>query len=424
VSERSRSWLRRRAGLLLVVTSVLAVLAASVGAAAGSATPSLRSHAQSCGGVPYIAPNDASGALAGIKLTKALTHDYTGWPDPISKSAWSNWKPKGKPPYKVALVWNSPSNPFNLYSLNLIQKFLKRSPLIDKNIIVTTTSSQTAVAEQVQDYNAAVQQGANIIVVDALSAPALLPAVQAAAAAGIPTISQINDFDSPDVLSISPNPYLDAAYSADAMVKALGGQGNVLQVLGVPGTSTVVNEQNAWNKIFASCPGINVVGTVTGLYSVSVAQSGVLQFLSTHPQPVNGVIETAVMSQGILNAFLQSGRTVPFITDITAQKGFVAYWAEHVAGGYHAFGVLGSAESASDICTKVILRMLAGQGPKINQLIWRHPQITDKTVGSIASKSWTDTTIGTVGSPVSTRWTDSDLDRFFNHPNITKGIHY
>jgi ribose transport system substrate-binding protein len=406
---------------LLLVVSVLAVAVAAVGAGAGSAK---QSRALTCGGVPYVAPNDPSGLLAGLKLTKALQHDYTGWNHPIMASSWANWKPKGKPPYKVALVWNSPANPFNLYSLNLIQKFLKRSPLIDKNLIVTTTSSQTAVAEQVQQYNAAVQQGAQIIVVDALSAPALLPAVQAAAAAGIPTISQINVFDSPSVVNISPNPYLDAAYSADAMVKALGGQGNVLQVLGVPGTSTVVDEQNAWNKIFASCPGINIIGSVVGNYSVSLAQSGVLQFLSTHPQPINGVIETAVMSQGILNAFLQSGRTVPFITDITAQKGFVAYWAENVAKGYHAFGVLGSAESASDIATKVILRMLVGQGPKINQLIWRHPQITDKTVSKIASSAWTDTTIGTVGSPKTTWWSNSDLDHFFNHPGLTKGTNY
>jgi ribose transport system substrate-binding protein len=377
-----------------------------------------------CGGVPYVAPNDPDGALAKVKLSPALTHDYTGWPDPIRASAWATWKPTGPPPYKVAIVWNSPGNPFNLYALNLVQKFLKRSPLVDKNLIVTTTSSQTAVAEQVQDYNAAVQSGAQLIVVDALSAPALLPAIQSAAAAGIPTVSVINDFDSPDVVSISPNPYLDAAYSADAMVKALGGQGNVLQVVGVPGTSTVVDEQNAWQKIFASCPGINLVGTVNGFYSVSLAQAGVLQFLSTNPAPVNGVIETAVMSQGILNAFLQSGRTVPFITDITAQKGFVAYWAEHVGSGYHAFGVLGSAESAADIATKVVLRILAGQGPKITQLIWRHPQITDKTVASIASKSWTDTTIGTVGSPKSTWWTNSDLDRFFNYPSRTKGTNY
>jgi ribose transport system substrate-binding protein len=421
VSNHSRSQLRRRTGLLLLVVSVLAVAAATVGAGASSAK---QSRALTCGGVPNVAPDDPSSLLPGLKLTKALQHDYTGWPNPIMTSNWSHWKPKGKPPYKVALVWNSPANPFNAYSLNLIQKFLKRSPLIDKNLIVTTTSSQTAVAEQVQQYNAAVQQGAQIIVVDALSAPALQPAVDAAAAQGVPTISQINVFNSSNVINISPNPYLDAAYSADAMVKALGGQGNVMQVIGVPGTSTVVDESAAWDKIFATCPGIKLLPPVVGLYSVSVAQSGVLQFLSTNPAPVNGVIETAVMSQGILNAFLQSGRTVPFITDITAQKGFVAYWAQHRGSGYHAFGVLGSAESASDIATKVILRMLVGQGPKVNQLIWRHPQITDKTVGSIAAKAWTDTTIGTVGSPKSTWWTDSDLNHFFNHPNITKGIDY
>ena len=160
-----------------------------------------------------------------------------------------------------------------------MQKWLKQSPLVDKNIIVTTASSQTAVGEQVQQYNAAVQQGADIILTNAISPTAMNPLIEAAAKQGIPTVSEINTVNSPAAVNISPNTYLDAAVTADAMVKALGGKGNVLQVLGVPGTSTVLDEQSAWKSIFNGCPDINLVGEVPAFYSVALAKTGVLQFL-------------------------------------------------------------------------------------------------------------------------------------------------
>src|SRR5207244_4073732 len=80
-------------------------------------------------------PNDPDGLLAKLKLPKVIQHDYTGWTQQIRASQWANWKPKGKPPYKVAIVWSAPSNSWNAYVLQLIPKFLKRSPLVDKNII-------------------------------------------------------------------------------------------------------------------------------------------------------------------------------------------------------------------------------------------------------------------------------------------------
>jgi ribose transport system substrate-binding protein len=421
VKDRARSSSRPRLGSLFLVLTLATLAVAVVGAGIGSAKPT---RSLACGGVPNIAPNDPDGLLAKLKLPKSVQHDYTGWTQQIRASQWANWKPKGKAPYKVAVVWSAPSNSWNAYVLQLIPKFLKRSPLVDKNIIITTASSQTAVSEQVQQYNAAVQQGADIILTNALSATALQPAIEAAAKQGIPTVSEINTVDSPAAVSISPNTYLDAAYAADQMVKALNGKGNVLQVLGVPGTSTVIDEQKAWMTIFNGCPGINVIGEVPAFYSVALAKTGVLQFLSTHSQSVDGVIETAVMTPGILQAFQQAGRPVPFITDISAQKGFLAYWKANQGKGYKASASLGGATSAADLTVKTMLRMLAGQGPKVSQLIWRHPTLGSAGVQKFVPSAWTPDTVGTVENPKATWWTDRDLDHFFNHPNLKKGTRY
>ena len=156
MSVRFRSGMSRGVGSLLLVVSIAVLAAVAFGVDAGSAK---MSRATACGGVPNLPPNDPNNLLPPLKLTKALQHDYTGWKQPIMKSQWSNWKPKGKAPYKVAIVWSAPSNSWNAYTFKLMQKWLKQSPLVDKNIIVTTASSQTAVGEQVQQYNAAVQQG-------------------------------------------------------------------------------------------------------------------------------------------------------------------------------------------------------------------------------------------------------------------------
>ena len=186
----------------------------------------------------------------------------------------------------------------------------------------------------------------------------------------------------------------------------------------------VLDEQKAWRAIFDSCPDIKLIGEIPAFYSVALAKTGVLQFLSTHTQPIDGVIQTATMSQGVLAAFQQAGRPVPFIADIAAQKGFMAYWNDNAAKGYKSFASVGGATSSADLMTKTILRILAGQGPKINQLIWRHPTANAKTIKLYVKPGWTADTIGTVENPKSTWWTDRDLDKFFNHPDRKKGTRY
>ena len=68
--------------------------------------------------------------------------------------------------------------------------------------------------------------------------------------------------------------------------------------------------------------------------------------------------------------------------------------------------------------------MLGGQGPKINQLIWRHPIVRDKTLKNYVKASWTPDTVGTVENPKPTWWTDQDLNKFFSHPERVKGTRY
>jgi len=75
------------AGVLVVLGAVAVGTLMSVGA---SAAPAKSAQATACGGIPYVAPNDPSNLLPGLKLSKGQQHDYTGWKFPLLKSAWSN----------------------------------------------------------------------------------------------------------------------------------------------------------------------------------------------------------------------------------------------------------------------------------------------------------------------------------------------
>ena len=134
------------------------------------------------------------------------------------------------------------------------------------------------------------------------------------------------------------------------------------------------------------------------------------------------MIQTATMSQGVLAAFQQAGRPVPVIADIAAQKGFMVYWSQNASKGYTSVATIGGATSSADLMVKTILRTLAGQGPKVNQLIWRHPIVSTRAqMQAYVNKTWTPDTIGTVENPKSTWWTDKDLDRFSTTPIARRG---
>jgi len=415
--------MKRNGTRLAVLSGVVALSAvvATVAMASTSTTSGTLATAATCGGIPNKAPNDPTGILGKLGLDKNQIHYYTGWSHEIQKSVWANWKPSHKGPYKIAIVWGTVPNAFNAYTIKLIQKDLKASPLIDGNITVTTLSSATAISQQLQQYEAAVAQKPDLIIFDPASPTAETPYIEQAGKQGIPTVAVFNATDSPYAVSIASNAYLSAATVASQMAKDLDGQGNVLEVLGTPTALTTIDERSAWQSVFSSCPGIKLVGSATGFYSTAVAKTAVLQWLATHPGNVDGVMQTAAMAQGVLEAFLQAGKPVPVIGQVQAEKSVMGYWKANQTKGYKLAVDVAGADDMADLISRVTLRMLAGQGPKVNTYPWKFVPLPTATLNKLTSSSWTPDTGGAISAPKSTWYTKAELDRLFTHPKLTKG---
>ena len=108
---------------------------------------------------------------------------------------------------------------------NSLQKFLNRSPAIDKVIAVVSEAGNPT--KEVQNYQSLVQQGADLIIVQPSSAPAILPVVKDALKQGVATIAYINPLSDASAVSVGPNVYTSGGPVVREPTQAEGRQGEL-----------------------------------------------------------------------------------------------------------------------------------------------------------------------------------------------------
>jgi ribose transport system substrate-binding protein len=406
---------RRHTGV--VVAALLAVTAgATVGVTSAAATAGTSAaRAAACGTIPTVKPPDPNGVLK--KLPTDLQGLYNGASTPVLKSAWANWKPKKKGPYTIGVSWGAITNPFQTYSYNEVQKLLKKSKMV-KSVVAYAIPAPTDVATQLQQFNSLVQQKVDLIVLQPQSAASLQPAVDAAGKAGIPVIGAVSAINSKYAFSVSPNEYNDASTLSSALVKQLGGSGTLLEVHGIAAVQVDIDAFTAFKAVLANCPDVKVAGEIVGNFAAPLAKAATLQFLSTHPENIDGVLQTASMAPAIIQAFQQQGRKVPTVIDIQAQRGSLGYWLANKTT-YKGVAAPSGPQAFSNLAVRIALRILNGQGPKLNVIYFKNPLVsTAAQLATVAQSSWDINTPGTAETPKADWLTDTDLNSLFNHPEL------
>lgn len=351
--------------------------------------------------------------------TVARTAAYDGWPYPIRRSALADWKPRGKPPYTVGVIFNGNVTPFQAAAFRAVQELLRRSPAVGKVIAVAPGPGNPT--QQVQAYQSMIDQGADLVVLQPASAPAFVARIRAALEGGVATLSIISVIDDASVVNYAPNVHTSGGAALAQFVKVLGGKGNLLGVHGIRATEVDRSTWVSFRQVLAQCPGIRLVGEVDGNFAPPAARAAVLQYLATHPGRIDGVFHTAAMGPAIIGAFEQAGRRVPPVTAMAAQKGELAYWADHAADGYASAGFAAGPTALADATARIALRVLAGQGPRTNMIPWPQPLVTSANLDQYVQPGWTLGTPGDVEQARSTYWSDKDLDSLFNHPDRKAG---
>jgi ribose transport system substrate-binding protein len=359
-------------------------------------------------------PADKDGVIAALDSKHQASYpgvtDYKGSLTEIVKSPWSNWKPKHGPPYKVAVSW---SGLFNDYQVQIWDTLKKEFAKAGYKTDFKTTGNVLNVPDQLQQFDQLITGKPDLIVLQAATPGAFRDEVKRAAKAGIPVITANSSINGPDPINVDANYNQNAGNLTSELTRALGGKGNVVLVHGIAGSGNDSQAGPAWKDVFATCPGIKVAGEVYGGYDNSIAKSEMLKYLGTHPQKVDGVIETGAMGAGILQAFQQSGRPIPIIAEGGPSKQVVGYWNKHKDRPYLSGGV-GPGPVAGSVVAATKLMLETGR-PKLNLLLAVAPTVDNSNIKEWADPSWDDRTQGLATGPSDWFLSEDYLKGFFGN---------
>ena len=382
--------------------------------ATASGTPSAITVSASggCGTVPAVAPDDPTGVLR--SLGSKYVAAYQGFRDyPLAKSPWENWKPAHKSGWNVQIVWQPLINSSTIGYLNGLEEELKASGKV-ATMQVQTMDSVTDVPQQLQEIQTAIQRKPDLLIIFPAVPNAVVPLIAQAAKVGIPTISEFQNTPSKYAVSVNQNFYLAQALPAGGVLGLMGGKGSVLEVHGIPGIQGEIDTVAAWAQVLSRCPNVKVAGKVFGEYTNTLAKSMVQQFIATHPAGVQGVFDAGVMGAGILGAFQQTGRTPPPLGDPGTTQGTIAYFHDHPS--YRMVGTLTPRNEVGQDTGEVALRMLEGDGVKINTILSpTQPLVTKANLAQVYEPSFQEGSAVGVNPPPGHWLPNSYLDGFFVH---------
>src|SRR4051812_38196521 len=261
----------------VLVGCVSVVIAACGGGSSGTTTgpaaskippfaKDFRPPASGCGSFPTPTPADPDGVIAQLPAAqRTALGGYTNFPNSTVKvlsSRWKDWKPTHPGPYRASIIWGQLANDFQIQMVDGMKAGFQKAGM---RVDVRTTGNNLDVPQQLQLYNAAVQSGPDVIVLQSASPDAFTGPVDAAGAKGIPTLTLNGAVPSKSAVNVDGNVYLSAGQMASYTAKLLGGKGNILYVQGVAGSSPDSQSTSAWDAVVKGCPGLHKLsGAVYG----------------------------------------------------------------------------------------------------------------------------------------------------------------
>ncbi|KEZ78772.1 ABC transporter substrate-binding protein [Salinisphaera hydrothermalis] len=222
-------------------------------------------------------------------------------------------KSPSKMPFSKMTVGFSQSenlqNPFRAAETKSVRDAAKAAGV--KRLLYANANSDQA--KQVSDIQSMINQGANALIVAPLNSTGLKPALEAAAAKGIPVVTidrqtagkPCRDF----ITFMGSDFHKQAVRAAKQLVKATGGKAKIVELQGAYGNSVETARTDGFAQIIDQHKGMQIVAKQSAKWSTTEAQKVMSQILLSHPD-VNAVYaQSDTMALGAIKAIQQFGKT-------------------------------------------------------------------------------------------------------------------
>lgn len=278
-------------------------------------------------------------------------------------------------PWKICYADSFQGNTWRIEGLEVAQGLvedLASQGLAEGEMTVTNADNDaTLMANQV---NSLVQQGCDLILAMQPPSIGVCQAFDQALAAGVLTVVMQSGTECTSVIHSDFGAFAAAKVTADWLVDQIessGGSGNVVMCNGIPGVATAEARQLAARLAFEDA-GLNV-DEITGEWDSAVIKSQMVNYLSTHPGEIAGVWDGGVCNVPVNEALSQAGRDAVPVTGFEGPCNAMAQWE---STGAESISLSAGAGQGVVEAMKVALRMLSGQKPVVNTLLYPPQVIT------------------------------------------------
>jgi ribose transport system substrate-binding protein len=182
----------------------------------------------------------------------------------------------------------------------------------DLGLELLVTDAQDSVSTQISDIEDLVQRGVAVLIINPTDSAAVVPAVMAANAAGIPVIAVDRGVDGGDLAYfIASDNVAGGASAAEFICEQLGGTGAVVELEGIPGTSAARERGEGFNTFMTeNCPGVTIVARQTANFNRAEGLTVMENILTAQPQIEAVFAHNDEMALGALQAIEASGRDI------------------------------------------------------------------------------------------------------------------
>ncbi|MCZ4291243.1 ABC transporter substrate-binding protein [Hoeflea alexandrii] len=287
---------------------------------------------------------------------------------PVGPSPLRDFKAKNPPPWKIGYASSYAGNTWRANAMDPLQNEIipkwKELGLISEVIV---TQSNLNDSTQIQQMRQLVDQGVDAIFVCCSNPTALNQTVQYAYDKGVPVFSMTGYLTAPTAVNSSVNYQVAGFEIGKRMAEELGGEGNVLVVEGIPGTSGSDSQDRGVKAGLATAPGIKIVGSIAGMWTDQVAQGEVQKWLATHPGKLDGIVVQSAAEMGVLRALKQSGREGVKVA-VGGELGALCTWRKNPDLISAAVQTWPPADDIN-LIWRIMMRTLQGQGPKVQSVL-------------------------------------------------------
>ncbi len=206
--------------------------------------------------------------------------------------------------FTVGLLLSDLSNPFFVSVQEGAQSAATRL-----GITLVVEDAKNDVATQITQVQALIAQPVNALLINPVDGDGIVPAIEAANAAGIPVFTIDRSASSGDVVAhIASDNVAGGAMAAEYLATNINSTGKVVELQGIEGTSAAQDRGSGFNEKIATYADIEVIVQQTANFSREEGKTVFAQILADNPEITGVFAHNDEMIIGAIEAAKEAGR--------------------------------------------------------------------------------------------------------------------